>query len=109
MRQSSSTSRKASKINITSPAPKNQGTRKKQTKKPSFVALAKFEIRKNEALASPVTVSITGKLPTTSWKRADIPYQLCDIPGIEDNKLKSVVQRKRIALKYIKDRFPPTL
>jgi hypothetical protein len=82
---------------------------KARLKRTFFVALAKAAIRKNEALASPVAVFLTGKFSSPPLKRTDHPELVCVIPGIEDKKLQTVAQRKCIALKYIKDSFPPTL
>jgi hypothetical protein len=71
------------------------------------MALVKEEISKNEALARSVAVS--GKTPTPPWKRKVFPELVCDIRCIEDRKMQTVAQRKCIAVKYIKARFPPTL
>jgi hypothetical protein len=74
-------------------------------KRTNFVALAKGEISKHEAQASPAAVSLTAKDPTPPWRRTELPGLIWDIPGIVDKQLQTSGERKIITVKYIKDNF----
>jgi hypothetical protein len=78
-----------------------KGYGKGRLKRTNFVALAKGEIRKHEVLARPSAVSLTAKVPTPPWRRTELLELICDIPGIVDKQLQTLVKRKSIAVKYI--------
>jgi hypothetical protein len=82
-----------------------KGFERGRLKRTSFVVMAKGEIRKHEALASPVAVSLTANIPTSPWKRTELPDLICEIPGIVDKQLQKAIHRKCIAVEFINDSF----
>jgi hypothetical protein len=72
-----------------------KGYGKGRLKRTNFVTLAKEEIRKHEALASPAAVSLAVKVPTPPWIRTELPKLICHIPYV-DKQLQTSAERKSI-------------